>query len=142
MIINIIQWGDNSFRLKCTIRLLGLDAIYFWPRAMLKGPKRGFVVVDLDLIGVESKEKCSYIVEQKMLLMEEKNFANENLVQSDIIIAWWISCRISRPCGPLLRHSMVFCGLLWPLMAVVWCFMALYSKISIWRDMYRLFSRS
>ena len=74
---------------------------------MLKDPKRSFVV---DL-GVESKanmfpmEQKMIVVEQKMLLMEQKMFlifvtkrtknvtkgtkmfANENRVQSDIIIA-------------------------------------------------------
>ena len=51
---------------------------------MLKGPKISFVVVDL--VGVESKAKM-FLVEQKFLLMEQQMFANENRVQSDIIIA-------------------------------------------------------
>ena len=53
---------------------------------MLKGHKRSFVVVDLDLVGVESKAKM-FLVEQNFLLMEQQMFANENRVQSDIIIA-------------------------------------------------------
>ena len=42
---------------------------------MLKGPRRSFVVVvvDLDLVGVESKAKM-FTVEQKMFLMEQKPF--------------------------------------------------------------------
>ena len=40
---------------------------------MLKGPRRSFVVLDLDLVGVESKAKL-FTVEQKFLLMEQKPF--------------------------------------------------------------------
>ena len=38
---------------------------------MLKSPKRSFVVVDFDLNGVESKAQM-FLVEQKMLVMEQK----------------------------------------------------------------------
>ena len=48
----------------------------FWPRAMLKGPKRSFVVVVLVLLGVETWAKNAPNGTKK--IRELKMFANEN----------------------------------------------------------------
>ena len=66
-------------------------------------------------------EQETLLMEQKILQNEQKMFASENRVQSNIIIAWWVTSRILRPCVAFLRLRMVF----------YW-----------WMDFYRLFLRA
>ena len=86
---------------------------YYWPRAMLKGPKRRFVVVVV--LGVVEtwvknvpngpknvpygtkivRVQIFLQIEQKTLQKEQKMFANENSVQSDEFIALCFSCCFS-----------------------------------------------
>ena len=60
---------------------------------MLKGPRRSFVVVDLDLVGVESKAK-RFTVEQKMLLMEQKPFFMEPWPLYCVLWPFMAKCRL------------------------------------------------
>ena len=80
--IYLRQSNDPIFRLTTIFQLS------FWPRALLKGPKRSFVVLVL-VLGVESSSKnvtngtnsvCKQNVlhnEQKMFQREQKMFANK-----------------------------------------------------------------
>ena len=50
-----------------------ISITHFWPRAILKGPKRSFVVVVVLVVGGES-----FLNEHKMFAMEQKMFLEQN----------------------------------------------------------------
>ena len=91
----------NYHQLKKANYLTPGKMVGFLPRAMLKGPKRSFVVVLLFVVvGVVEtwvKNAANWTknvhvqnllqMEQKRLQKEQKLFANENFVQSDMTVA-------------------------------------------------------
>ena len=83
---------------------------------MLKGPKRSFVVVVgvVETLIKDAQNGTKNVREQNLLQIEQKIFANENIVQSDMIM-----CFLSHLIFMfgLLRLCMVLYGLLWSCMA-------------------------
>ena len=100
-------------RLKCKVKCLTLyyslritffahgnfSKRYFWPRALLKGAKRSFVV----LVGVETWGKM-FQIKRKILQKEQKLFAND-------FVPCLALC-LKRALFDLLCHCMAFYGLL------------------------------
>ena len=109
----------------------------FWPRAMLKGPKRSFVVVVVVVrVGGESWAK--------LVPNRTKNVQGNKKFHKGFFVTLW--------------YWMALNGLVWPFIALyglarpiffIWrhmvlyrLFIVFYGKISISLDLYRLFSQS